>query len=250
MNETESSSYQTELDTEIKNYLAIYQASFDMPSAASWGKYIYLMIDELLRNELQETDVLRIKQKYAEFRCDIKTNSDKKQRIFNKIITSYTNKINSICEACEEDGILCSINDWQHRLCVQHFLEYKKLDLNKEVLEELSWFGKTYSTEQDKSYRNILNSKYDTLNDSYAARDIAIIHLALKEGQVKDSIIREVLVEFFVGDKNYYVIDGVGYTKKTFFEDEEGNQIHPSPNFYNNEDYLLSIIDGYTDDQN
>ncbi len=78
-------SYKTNLDTQINKYLSLYEGYFDISSAQSWYKYIYQMVDELLRHGLQETDSLFIKQKYAEFRCYFSTANKEKEPEFIKI---------------------------------------------------------------------------------------------------------------------------------------------------------------------
>lgn len=239
---TNTDSYTTELDNEINQYLELYKNNFEILHASSWTKYIYLMIDELLRNGLKVSDVMHIKQKYAEFRCAVETDDEKKQIEFDKIILIYTNKINSICELCEAHGIVQTIDGWQYRLCLKHFFQRKEPKLDKELIEELSYFQDLLSIQVNKQYQDASKSKYDAINDDSRVLEISIIHHILQKKEVDNLIIRKLLFDFIVYDANRFESDGVIYSKKTYFEDDYGNKIFPENNFYSNKDYLIGII--------
>jgi hypothetical protein len=247
MEETEES-YKTDLDGAIESYLNKYRLTFDLQGGASWPKFIYLMTDELLRNGLEQEDVMFIKQKYAEFRCSVRTKDEKKEVVFDKIVNTYSNAINSICELCENHGIVHTIEGWDYRLCMKHFLERANPTLDEETLWKLSHYESSMPELKESHYRNVFNRTYNALNDEFTTRDISIIFHYLNEGGVDKMLIRKVLLEFVSIDKSFggVVVDGKVYERKIFYEDSDGNKVFPEKDCYSNEDYLLDEINKLT----
>lgn len=236
--------YKTDLDEQINFYLDIYKSTFDLQGATSWWKFIYLMVDELLRNGLEKSDVLFIKQKYAEFRCSVTTDDKKRQISFNKIVTTYTNAINSICERCERYGKVHTIHGWDYRLCIPHYLEQANIALAENTNFDLTTYHNDLPELKESHYRNVPNRNYNVLNDEFIARDISILHHYLKENNIEKSVIRKILIEFAFIDKNFggIVHDEKAYFRRSFFIDNDDNQVIPDTDLYDNEDFVLDLI--------
>lgn len=241
---SDNQDYKTDLDEAINAYLDIYKSTFDLQGASSWWKFIYLMVDELLNNGLQQSDVLFIKQKYAEFRCSVTTDDKKRQITFDKIVNTYTNAINSICERCEHYGKVHSIHGWDYRLCIHHYLEQTNATLDESVKDELTSYNYDLPELKESHYRNVPNRIYNILNDEFITRDISILHYYLNENGVEKSIIRNILLDFTSIDKHFggIVHNEKAYFRRSFFLDNDDNQIIPDKDFYSNEDYILDLI--------
>lgn len=225
--------YQTELDTQIKDYLKLYQDSFEIDGISSWYKYIYLMIDELLRKGLTSSDKMYIKQKYAEFRCYIETESNQRHLEFTKIISTYTHLIDSICQKCNDYGELETMDGWDVRLCAKHNPEHQ----NREHDDEEN--PKPPITESQ--YRFAADSQFNTLNDQLILIKISLLKRSLEEQQIEESVIQQILYDA-IEPIERFELDETFYSVTSQFTNDNGDKVPIEDNFYSNQDYLREVI--------
>lgn len=226
-------SYKTELDTQIKAYLSLYQDGFEIFGISSWHKFIYLMTDELLRKGLKNTDKMHIKQKYAEFKCYVVTDDMDRHVEFVKIISTYTRLMDSICHKCYNYGELETINGLDVRLCSKHYAHAMN--------QEYKMPANPTPQIAENQYRFASDSEFNRLNDRFNLIKLAMLRRTLEENNIETSVIQQILLESLEVLERFE-LDDKFYSATISFKQEDGGKVPSSNDFYSNKDYLAEVI--------
>ncbi|MEG4904798.1 MULTISPECIES: hypothetical protein [unclassified Microcoleus] len=228
MREVEKSSH----DLAIQAYLSKYKSQINGISTG-WYPYLYEMIGELMENGLTAEDTIWAKEKHAEFRCSVKAKDKNKQLIFDKIIETYTNKINATCQFCDNQGINQEVNSWEYNLCLQHYLE-SKYDI--EVDDEIQYYKEYFGEKDDqKTYKSISTDKYYILNELAFRKRAGLLHTLLKDKFLSDdSAISDIMYKYFEEEMFFDIeLDDKYYESHFRFFDDSGTVIDkPEFNYY------------------
>lgn len=194
----------------IKAYLAQHQSSIS-GIGAGWQPYLYEMIDELIDNGLQMDDQIWAKEKYGSFRCGIRAMQPGLQLTFDKIVSAYTAKIDTICQYCNNKGTSQQFNGWEYNLCLQHYLAFK---YNIPYDGEVDYYLR-YPNDLDEpaEYRQLSAKPYHILDEHLFKQQAAALYRLLQEkwpGE-KDSM-REIMHRYFdEADTNVIAWDNQHY---------------------------------------
>ena len=221
--------YTSKLDSEIKNYLKKNKNTISGVDKG-WYTYVYQMIEELLNNGLTNEDVIGYKEKYATFRCYIQATTKEKQYIFDKIINTYTNVINTRCQFCDNAGVIQSIEGWDFNLCLKHYLKYKyDLSVDDSIYNYKDYFGERLDK---RNYKDVSNSLHSQIEEQYLSIYISMLkHYLEKQESISLETIRVVLKDYFMTLNDIWErddvlsIDNKKYKVEINFIDEEGNRI-------------------------
>ncbi len=241
--------YKSVLDNDIKIYLKKYTSNISGIDKG-WYKYFYQMIEELLKNGLTNEDVIGVKEKYAEFRCHIEATNNEKQLVFDNIIGTYTNVINSRCQFCDHSGIKQSIEGWNFILCLKHYIEYEyDVSVDESIYEYKEFFKPKIDIQ---NYKNVSNSLHSQLEKQYVSTYISILMQFLKrEESIPAERIRNILMDYFSTLNMIWVRDDLlsindkKYKIEVNFLDEDGHRVMSGVNkgFQNKEEIISNLID-------